>query len=203
MTTKSIMAYSQAYTYIRDQILTGELPRGTKLVEEKLAEEIGVSRTPVREAIRKLEQEGLIQKKRVTNPTDTDLRNLFEVRILLESYAARIAATYLSEELRQELRQCVIVGREGTPEEVMEANARFHDIIVQATNNPVMVDTIERMQSIIYLFRKTVVYQKRPFLIDEHDAICSAIEAHQTTEAERLMKEHLEADLDFCLHILR
>ena len=82
-------------------------------------------------------------------------------------------------------------------------NARFHDIIVQATNNPVMVDTIERMQSIIYLFRKTVVYQKRPFLIDEHDAICSAIESHQPNEAERLMKEHLEADLDFCLHILR
>lgn len=203
MTTKSTLAYSQAYTHIRDQILTGALSRGTKLVEEKLAEEIGVSRTPVREAIRKLEQEGLIQQKRVVNPTDTDLRHLFEVRILLESYAARIAATYLNEELRTELRECVRIGREGTPEEVMEANARFHDIIVQSTNNPVMVDTIERMQSIIYLFRKTVVYHKRPFLIEEHDAICTAIETHQPEEAERLMKDHLVADLDFCLHLLR
>ncbi|MBO2944579.1 GntR family transcriptional regulator [Paenibacillus sp. F411] len=203
MIKKSSVAFIKAYETIRDQILNGELPRGTKLIEEKLAEEIGVSRTPVRESIRKLEQEGLIQQKRVVNPTETDLRNLFQVRILLEGFAARSAAQFLGEEELVELRSCVDIGRHGSPEEIMTANARFHDIIVQATHNPFMIDTIARMQSIIYLFRKTVVYHKRPFLIDEHEQICEAISSHDGDLAERLMKEHLQSDLEFCIHLLK
>lgn len=196
------LAYLQSYEYIRDKILNGELERGTKLIEEKLAEELGVSRTPIRESIRKLEQEGLVKEKRVVNPTHTDLRNIFQVRILLEGFAARSAATYMSEDGLKRLEQSIHIARTGTTEEIMAANEEFHDIIVKATNNPVMVDTIERMQSIIYLFRKTVVIHKRPFLIDEHQLIYDAIRAHQADEAERLMKVHLQADLDFCLHLL-
>ncbi|MDQ0243160.1 DNA-binding GntR family transcriptional regulator [Bacillus fengqiuensis] len=196
------LAYLQSYEYIRDKILNGELERGTKLIEEKLAEELGVSRTPIRESIRKLEQEGLVKEKRVVNPTDTDLRNLFQVRILLEGFAARSAATYMGEDDLKRLEKSIHIARTGTTEEIMAANEEFHDIIVKATNNPVMVDTIERMQSIIYLFRKTVVIHKRPFLIDEHQLIYDAIRSHQADEAERLMKVHLQADLDFCLHLL-
>jgi DNA-binding GntR family transcriptional regulator len=196
-------AYLQSYEYIRDQILNGELERGTKLIEEKLAEQLGVSRTPIRESIRKLEQEGLVKQKRVVNPTDMDLRHYFQVRILLEGFAARSAATYMNETDLNQLKKCIEIGRNGTNEEIMEANKQFHDIIVNATNNPVMVDTIERMQSIIYLFRKTVVYHNRPFLIDEHQDIYDAIVAHNGDEAERLMKEHIQADLEFCLHVMR
>lgn len=197
------LAYLQSYEYIRDKILNGELERGTKLIEEKLAVELGVSRTPIRESIRKLEQEGLVKQKRVVNPTETDLRNYFQVRILLESFAARSAATYMSENDLDQLEECIRIARTGSPEEIMEANEKFHNIIVNATNNPVMVDTIERMQSIIYLFRKTVVYHKRPFLIDEHQKIYDAILNHQADEADHLMKEHLQADLDFCLHVMK
>jgi DNA-binding GntR family transcriptional regulator len=196
------LAYIKSYEYIRDKILNGDLPRGTKLVEERIAEELGVSRTPVREAIRKLEQEGLIRQKKVVNPTDTDLRNIFQVRILLEGFAARYSAMYMSEESLEELRNCIAIARTGTTEEIMEANEAFHNIIVQTSNNPFMIDMIDRMQSIIYLFRKTVVYHKRPFLIDEHEQIYEAIRDHNGDEAERLMKEHLQADLDFCLHLL-
>lgn len=203
MIKKSSVAFLKSYEYIRDKILSGELSRGTKLIEEKLAEEVGVSRTPVREAIRKLEEEGLIQQKRVVNPTETDLRNLFQVRILLEGFAARSAAQFPHEEKLKDLRKCVEIGRQGTNDEIMEANERFHDIIVKETHNPFMIDTIERMQSIIYLFRKTVVYHKRPFLIDEHEEICNAIEAHEPDLAEQLMKNHLKADLEFCIHLLK
>jgi DNA-binding GntR family transcriptional regulator len=199
---KQTSAYSNAYEYIRDQILNGELSRGTKLVEEKLATELGVSRTPIRESIRKLEQEGLIKDKRVVNPTETDLRNIFQVRILLECFAARNAAMYMNESSIQKLHECVLIGRNGSSEEVMKANEEFHELIVQASNNPVMIDTIDRMQSIIYLFRKTVVLYKRPFLIDEHDEIYQAILEHDGDRAEELMKKHLQADLEFCLHYL-
>lgn len=192
-------AYIKAYEYIRDRILNGELERGTKLVEEKLATEIGISRTPVRESIRKLEQEGLINQKRVVNPSDMDLRHIFQVRILLEGFAARHCSSYMTEEALAKLKTAVEIGSTGTTEEVMSANNEFHEIIVAATNNPMMIDIIDRMRSIIYLFRKTVVYHKRPFLIEEHHEIYQAILRHDGDEAERLMKVHLQNDLEFCL----
>ncbi len=201
--TKQTSAYLQSYEYIRDKILNGELPRGTKLVEERLAKELGVSRTPIRESIRKLEQEGLIKDKQVVNPTESDLRNIFQVRILLEGFATRCAAAYMNEATLQRVYECVRIGRSGTNDEVMKANKEFHDLIIQASNNPVMIDIIDRMQSIIYLFRKTVVYHKRPFLIDEHEEIYNAILLHDADRAEGLMKHHLKADLEFCLHLLK
>jgi DNA-binding GntR family transcriptional regulator len=199
--TKQTSAYLQSYEYIRDNILNGELPRGTKIIEDKLATELGVSRTPIRESIRKLEQEGLIKDKRVVNPTETDLRNIFQVRILLEGFATRCAAFYMNEATLQSIEECIKIGRSGTNDEVMHANKEFHDLIINASNNNVMIDIIDRMQSIIYLFRKTVIYHKRPFLIDEHEEIYRAILSHDADHAEDLMKVHLQADLEFYLHL--
>lgn len=82
-------AHQQSYETLRDMILNGTIPQGTKLVEEKLATQLGVSRTPIRESIRKLEQEGLIVNKRVVKLSETDLRNTFELRMLLEGHAAQ------------------------------------------------------------------------------------------------------------------
>ena len=75
------------------------------------------------------------------------------------------------------------MGREGTVEEIMDANERFHEIIVQASGNSLMIDTISRMKSIIYLFRKTVVLYNRPRLIDEHEEIYEAIKARDGEKA--------------------
>jgi DNA-binding GntR family transcriptional regulator len=199
---RSRPAFHQSYEIIRDRILNGELPGGTKIVEEKVAAELGVSRTPIRESIRKLEQEGLIVNKRVVKPTEKDLRNMFQVRILLEGFSAKCAASYLKEDELESLYNCVEIGRKGTVEEIMRANERFHEIIVNASNNPVMIDIIDRMQSTIYLFRKTVVFYNRPHLIDEHEEIYEAIKARDGEKAEMLMKSHLQADLDFCLHLI-
>lgn len=199
---RSRPAFHQSYEIIRDKILNGELPGGTKIVEEKVAAELGVSRTPIRESIRKLEQEGLIVNKRVVKPTEKDLRNMFQIRILLEGFSAKCAASYLKEDELESLYNCVEIGRKGTVEEIMRANERFHEIIVNASNNPVMIDIIDRMQSTIYLFRKTVVFYNRPHLIDEHEEIYKAIKARDGERAEMVMKNHLQADLDFCLHLI-
>ncbi|WP_312036267.1 GntR family transcriptional regulator [Priestia aryabhattai] len=199
---RSRPAARQSYEIIRDRILNGELSAGTKIVEEKIAAELGVSRTPVRESIRKLEYEGLIVNKKVVKPTEKDLRNMFQVRILLEGYSAQCAASYLNENELNSLYECVEMGRTGDIEEIMIANERFHEIIVNASNNPVMIDIIDRMQSTIYLFRKTVVFYQRPHLIDEHEQIYQAIKARDSQKAQLLMKNHLEADLKFCLHLI-
>lgn len=195
-------AYHNCYEILRDKILSGELPGGTKIVEEKIAAELGVSRTPIRESIRKLEYEGLIVKKKVVNPTEKDLRHMFSVRILLEGYSARCAATFLKENQIEKLYEYVEIGRKGTKEEIMSANESFHNDIVRASNNPVMIDIIDRMQAIIYLFRKTVVIYNRPNLIDEHEEIYKAIKARDGEKAEILMKKHLETDLNFYLHLM-
>ncbi|MFC5590894.1 GntR family transcriptional regulator [Sporosarcina soli] len=201
--TQSRPAYLQAYEVIRDRILNGEIPGGTKIVEEKLATELGFSRTPIRDSLRQLAHEGLIVNKKVVQPSEKDLIDLFEVRSLLEGASAKSAATYLAEEDLQSLSECIRMGKEGSFEEIMEANERFHEIIVQASGNALMIDTIDRMKSIIYLFRKTVVLNKRPRLIDEHEEIYEAIKARDTERAQQLMEAHLQADLDFCLRILR
>lgn len=199
----SAAANIQCYEQLRDKILTGELAGGTKLVEERLAEEMGVSRTPVRESIRRLEQEGLIRNKRVVKPSDEELRHIFEVRMLLEGYSARCAASYLDEATMQRLQACIDHALEGSYATTMDANKRFHDLIVEASRNPEIVAIIDRMQSIVYLFRKAVVYYKRPMLIEEHQHILDAIRARDADRAERLMRSHLQADLDFYLHLPR
>ncbi|MBS4201224.1 GntR family transcriptional regulator [Bacillus sp. FJAT-49732] len=195
-------ASHQAYEIIRDRILNGGIPSGTKVVEEKLAQELGFSRTPIREALRQLIYEGLIVNKKVVQPTEKDLRNLFQVRILLEGFSSQAAAIYLPEEELDLLSHCIKVGREGTTEEIMEANERFHEIIVHASGNSQIIDIINRMKSIIYLFRKTVVLHQRPRLIEEHEEIYEAIKARDGQAAKQMMENHLQADLDFCLHIL-
>ncbi|SES18840.1 GntR family transcriptional regulator [Psychrobacillus sp. OK032] len=198
----SRFASKQAYEVIRDRILNGDMPGGTKIVEEKLATELGFSRTPIRESLKQLSYEGLIVNKKVVQPTEKDLRNLFQVRSLLEGFSANAAATYLPKEDLNTLYSCIKMGREGTVEEIMDANERFHEIIVQASGNALMIDTINRMKSIIYLFRKTVVLYNRPRLIDEHEEIYEAIKARDSETAKKLMEDHLKEDLDFCLHIL-
>ena len=110
---------------------------------------------------------------------------------------------YLPEDDLQALSSCIKIGREGKTEEIMEANELFHEIIVRASGNSLMIETIDRMKSIIYLFRKTVVLYKRPHLIDEHEEIYEAIKSRDGEKAKKLMETHLQADLDFCLHIIK
>lgn len=83
-------------------------------------------------------------------------------------------------------------------DEIMKANERSRKIIVRASRNPIMINTIDRMQSIIHLLRKTAVLYNRPHLIDEHEEIYEAIKARDGEAAELLMKKHLQIDMEFC-----
>jgi len=191
------------YENIRDMIFNGELKRGEKITEMQLADKLGVSRTPIREALKKLETEKLIANNRVANPTERDYQDIFEMRILIEKFAVRRAAQFLTESDIAELERLVEIGYKGTPEEVMEGNKLFHETLVNATKNKVMIEYFNQMQSIIYLFRKKVIYQKRPGLIDEHKEIVEAIKKHDVDLAETLMEKHLLADLEFGLYHMR
>lgn len=192
-------AYRLAYETIRKEILIGKLPGGSKLVEERLAENIGVSRTPIREAIRRLEQEGLIKNKRVYKPTKSDIINTFELRMLIECYAVRLAAKNMSFEKLNELKQAVENSRTFSIDENVNANKHFHDLIVSECNNPIMIAEANKMNAIIYLFNCTFFKNNRPHLYEEHKEIYHAIKERDEELAVSLLQKHLEVDLQFIL----
>jgi len=195
--------YEKTYETLRDMIFNGELSHGEKITETKLAQRLGVSRTPLRESIKRLEQEKLIRHNRIASPTERDYQEIFEMRILIEKFAIAKATQFFMDNDLEEMEKLVEVGYTGNHEEVMEANKAFHEKIVNATTNTLMIETFYQMQSIIYLFRKTVLSYKRPGLIDEHKEIVRAIKNRDTKTAEQLIEEHLKADLEFALHYLR
>src|SRR5690625_7771781 len=87
MTNKKLTIYEKTYETIRDMIFTGKLTNGEKIVETTLAEQLGVSRTPLRESIKRLEQEKLIENNQISSRTNQDYQDIFELRILIEKYA--------------------------------------------------------------------------------------------------------------------
>ncbi|MBO1306841.1 GntR family transcriptional regulator [Enterococcus sp. 669A] len=200
MKKKENYFYDDAYKQIRDKILNGEIDPSTKLTETKLAESLNISRTPIRYAISKLEQEGLIKNKKVYIPTEKDIRNIFQVRTLLEGYAAKFCASYISVESLEKLEESIEIGNTGTPSEQLEANFLFHHILVSETNNTEIINIIDRMQSIIYMFRRIVTLQKRPRLVEEHQEIFEAIKAGDGDLAEELIVQHLQKDLEFSIN---
>lgn len=191
-----------AYEKIRENILNGTYPGGMKVVEVQLAEEVGVSRTPVREAIRRLEQEGLIKRKKIIKPDRTDLLHLFEMRMLIECHAVKMAALHMSSKQLSKLQACLDTVKSGGTDAAIKANKQFHDIIMQECNNPIMIHTVNKMQAVIHLCSTTVVRHARPNLNEEHAAIYEAIAQRNPDSAAALMKAHLKANLAFTLAVI-
>lgn len=203
MNEKKLTVHEKTYEALRDMIFTGKLANGEKIVETRLAQQLGVSRTPLREAIKSLEHEKLIRNNQIANPTDKDYQDIFELRILIEKYAIGRATLFFTDDNIKEMKELVEIGYTGSNEEVIEANKTFHEKIVHATKNTFMIETFDQMQSIVYLFSKTVLNHQRPGLIDEHHAIVSAMQDRDTKKTEKLIEEHLKADLEFGLYYLR
>src|SRR5690625_1050910 len=203
MTNKKLTIYEKTYETIRDMIFTGKLTNGEKIVETRLAEQLGVSRTPLREAIKRLEQEKLIQNNQISSPTNQDYQDIFELRILIEKYAVVKATNFFTDDDFKEMDKFVDIGYTGNSEETMDANKMFHEKIVNATKNNFMIETFNQMQSIIYLFRKTVLNYNRPGLIDEHKDIVLAMKERDAEKTEKLIEKHLIADIELALYYLR
>jgi DNA-binding GntR family transcriptional regulator len=206
MVSDKMNAQKLAYEYIRERMLDGTYKGGMKLVEERLAGEIGVSRTPIREAIKRLEQEGLIKNKHIYNPTAQDLIYIYEIRIVLESFAAKRAAKNMTTETIIELENTIKKSRdllmEGQSKNIYNANQRFHDLIINECQNPIMIERLEKARTIFYLFSLRLDIYNRPNLIDEHEEIYKAIKNKNEQLAGDLMAKHLSKDMNFTLEII-
>lgn len=191
--------YYDIYNTLRDDILSGKITPSEKITEIGLAKKLNVSRTPIRLAITKLREEGLIKGNYVYIPNETDFRDIFQVRGLLEGFAAEYCATYITEESLLKLEECVKNGVSDDEHIRLESNYLFHQILVEETHNKKLIQIIDQMQSLIRLFRITVTLQKRPRLVSEHEEIYQAIKEGNGSRAKKLIQEHIDKDLNFGL----
>jgi len=188
---------------LRDAIRKGVLKPGERLMEIQLAEELGVSRTPVREAIRKLELEGyvIMMPRRgtyVANLSIRDVNEVFEIRTSLDSLASGLAAERITdEELERLQRLLVLIGEyieENNMEKIVETDTEFHDILYQASRNTRLVGIIFNLREQLTRFRSTsMAYPGRlKETLEEHRHLVEAIAQGDALEAQRAAEEHME-----------
>jgi DNA-binding GntR family transcriptional regulator len=195
----------QVYAVVRDRILSGELPSGSRLPQTSLAEELGVSRTPLREALRRLSTEGLVSLEANRGATVaqhdlSDMLHAWRARAALEPAAARMAADEREPGALQRMRQAIARQRRVFDDvnETFAANREFHLALVAASGNP-HLDQFARMLWLtrigIPIFAQQVAEHPGDLRrwADEHEAILSAVERGRGATAERLTREHVFA----------
>ena len=187
------------YQLILDAIDRGELPGGARLIETELAERFGVSRTPVREALKRLEAQGVTAtegRRLVVASLDHDqLGELYEMRGVVEGLAARLAARHAAPEEIAVLRGMVEADRAlaDRPRELAQANKRFHRQMHRASHNRYLNQMLQGMRRSLALLSTTSlsVPRRGAASIAEHDAIIRAIEARDEGTAEAAMRQHI------------
>lgn len=199
----------RAYDDIREAILTGALRPGERIKERNVAAQMGISTTPVKEALRRLEQDGLVvsQPRRgaVVGPLVlTPPAEILEIRAHLEALAARLAAEKMSTERKRELARELVdleaLDREnGDPEAVTEATNTFHHSIRDGAENVFLdrfLDTLAPFDRTIRM-RSTLDRQEWTLDREEHRAVVAAILAGDGAAAERVMYEHIHRVIAF------
>lgn len=195
---------------LEEEILNGELKKGETLTENSLSSRLGVSRTPIRAALHRLAEEGLVKIEAnrgvtVVGVSETDLVDIYTIRMRLEGLASRAAATKISAEDLSDLRDSVELSefyfRKKDAEHLKELDTKFHEIIYRASANPRLDKILSELHRNIRVYRKLSlsVSERLEKSFDEHREILSAIESGNAEEADRLMTSHISAALDSVL----
>lgn len=193
----------EVFYTLREAILKGQLKPGTRLMEISLAEQLGVSRTPVREAIRKLELEGLViieprKGARVAEIARQELNDVLELRRALEELAIKKACERITEEELSRLEDAaeefgeLVQGHDLMA--LAEADVHFHDMIYRATHNRRLVQILNNLREQMYRFRMEYLKDEasRKLLDAEHKEICRAIREKDTELAHKYICQHID-----------
>jgi DNA-binding GntR family transcriptional regulator len=192
------------YQILRAAVLEHTLTPGDRMNIDALARELEVSPTPVREALARLESEGLVRKRPLAGYTVSPLLtlaefdDLFDMRLLLEPAAARWAATRATDEQSAQLVVAAaqtVTAADGDDQAWHAAfttlDAQMHDLVAQASNSPLLHESISRLHSHLHLHRRYFPYAQTAVTNDEHERIAAAISNHEPDVAESAMREHL------------
>ena len=191
------------FNTIRKAILTGELKPGERLLEIHLANRLGVSRTPIREAIRKLELEGRVimiprRGAEVAQITEKSLREVLEVRRALDALCAELACDRITAEEEERLKQACDEFERATETKdattIAAADVALHDIIVQATGNRRLIQLINNLSEQMYRYRFEYIKDENRHdnLIDEHRMIYESIIGRDKEKAAAAAKLHID-----------
>lgn len=199
---KSLPLHSQVYNILLEDIVSGQKKLGEKLLEIKIAQDLGVSRSPVREALRMLENEGFAlntQNGLIVYPLELeDVKELFECRTATEPFAAFLATQKLSshvDKLLSLVDRAESLQKRGNFQAVADCNTELHMSIINACGNNRLIEMIEKFYSLIIVGRNAdlIAFGPRDCLI-EHRMIIQAIKEEDRNLVESLVRKHLEND---------
>lgn len=201
---KSISIADQIFEQLEHDILIGKYPRGEVLTELKLSETLGVSRTPIREALRRLEQEHIIEETSrgavVIGISQDDLCDMYEIRVQLEGVVASRTALNISEDGIKKMQETVELQRyymektdSDNSDNIKNFDSQFHDLLYYYSGSKAFYDTLSPIHKKMIKFRKASVksHSRAKQSVEEHEEILSALKKHDPKLAAKLTLEHV------------
>ena len=190
------------FNTLRNAIVHGEFEPGERLMEVTLAKRLGVSRTPVREAMRMLELEGLVvmiprRGAEVARITAKDLSDALEIRMALEDLAAGLACKRIDDAGKDRLRETCAQFREAIQSkkipDIVDADVAFHNAIMDSTNNRRLISMSQSLREQVYRYRVEYVkdFSYHDKLVSEHDALMAAILDGDVERAKEVTRKHI------------
>ena len=199
---KTISLADQVFDHLENDILSGKYQRGEILTESKLSAELGVSRTPIREALRRLEQEHIIEESGkgsvVIGINEKDLEDIFMIRKSLECQVAALAAKNRTEEQLKQLREALefqeFYLNKKDPDQIKLMDSRFHETLYKLSGSTAFYDTLVPLHKKIQKYRRASVANssRAEASVAEHRKIYEAIESQNTALVAKYASEHVE-----------
>ena len=207
---KTVSLAEQVFDRLENDILTGKYGRGDVLTELKLVTDLGVSRTPVREALHRLEQEHVIEITPkgilILGVTEQDLKDIFAIRLHIEGMASYSAAQCMTDEQLAELKETLELQEfyvsKQDPEHIKTMDSKFHQLIYRYCGSAVLNDTLLPLHKKVQKYRRASVENnsRAQQSAREHRAIFEAIEAKDAALAEKYTTEHIANAADHILN---
>ena len=199
---RSISLADQIFERLEQDILSGKYNRGEILTEMKLSEELGVSRTPIREALRRLSQERIIEEvskgSRVLGISPEDLEDIFKIRLQIEGTCAAMAAKNITDEQLSQLRDVVdmqefYISKENV-DNIRAMDSRFHELLYKFSGSNIFYDILYQLHRKTHKYRRVAVSSHEGAInsLEEHREIFEAIAAHDEKLASEVTVKHIE-----------
>lgn len=191
---------SSVYSRLHEGIVNGKYPPGESLVETTLAAQFGISRTPVREALRRLEQDGLVERgsrgMQVSRRSPEQILEIYEVRIILETAAARSAAekrTPLDLMRLEQIHEAMLAASPDDPDNLATTNRKFHEVLWAMSHNSTLIDLLKRLHSHLIRYPQTTLSYKDRYqkVLEDHGKLIEAIKNGDSEQAAEIAEQHM------------
>jgi len=205
---------NQVFEQVKEMIVRGEIPAGKRMIESEIAESMGISRTPVREAVHKLGAEGLLKPLPrggyVVRGLDiSDIEETFEIRSILESFAAYLAANRHSYEeilpLEEKIEEFQRNLDRNDLKELAQVNTEFHELLYALSRSQRLIKMIYNLRDEIYFLRKIILNSVDMARLSnkDHREIIKAIKKREAKKAETLVRDHILRGKEFVINEIR